>query len=122
MNSRWLYYQVHGVFPPRKVPRKRTGRGPKRDWRYRQWIRSLPCCACGSQANVEAHHAGKDGGMGQRASDYSCVPCCTDCHTLGPDAYHRIGREEFERRHGLDLGDLVGRLNRAWFAYGNLVK
>jgi hypothetical protein len=34
---------------------------------------------------------------------------------MAPDAYHRIGRDEFERRHDLDIQDLVRRLNRLWF-------
>jgi hypothetical protein len=37
---------------------------------------------------------GSDGGMGQKASDYSCVPLCADCHN------HRAGKGTFERQHG----------------------
>lgn len=60
--------------------------------------------------------------MAQKASDYSCIPLCGDCHQHGPDAYHRIGRDEFERRHGIDLGELVRRLNGLWCRYSQDVK
>ncbi len=36
-----------------------------------------------------------------KASDYSCVPLCADCHTQAPDAYHRVGKRAFERKHGV---------------------
>ena len=99
---------------PRKPPRKES-RGPARSWKYRQWIRSLPCALCGQEPAGEAAHTGQDGGLSQKASDYSCVPLCTECHTQAPYAYHRIGRAEFERRHGVDLATLARRLSRCWF-------
>jgi hypothetical protein len=49
-----------------------------------------------------------------KASDYSCVPLCTDCHTQAPGAYRRIGRPAFETVRGVCLEDLVVRLNEAW--------
>jgi hypothetical protein len=63
---------------------------------------------------VEAAHTGNDGGMRQKASDYSCVPLCSTCHTMGAEAYHRIGRANFEARWNLDFGGLVQRLNAAY--------
>jgi hypothetical protein len=41
---------------------------------------------------------------------------------MAPHAYHRIGRAEFERRHGLDFQQLCRELNRLWRAYAGLVK
>jgi len=35
--------------------------------------------------------------MSMKASDYSCVPLCADCHMRGPVAYHRIGKRALER-------------------------
>ena len=72
--------------------------------------------------NIEAAHTGSDHGTAQKASDYSTIPLCQDCHTLAADSYHRLGREAFERAHGLDLAELVRLLNRAWFAHGSDVK
>jgi hypothetical protein len=98
----------------RRAPRRRTpGRGPVRDWKFRAWIRTLPCAVCGC-APSEAAHTGSDGGMRLKASDLSCVPLCTICHTGGQQAYHRLGREAFEAAHGLNFGELVERLNAAY--------
>jgi len=51
-----------------------------------------------------------------KASDYSCVPLCSDCHTRGPLAYHRIGKREFERLNALRCASVAGVLLRAWRA------
>lgn len=108
---KWLAREIHGRILPRKPPQTER-RGPARDEAYRAWIRTLPCCACNSTQNVEAAHTGSDGGMTQKASDYSCVPLCADCHRLGPGAYHGLNSSarEFERRRGLDLQALAARL------------
>jgi hypothetical protein len=120
-NLGWLLWHVFGRNPQRKR-RGSFRRGPIRDWKYRAWVRTLPCAACGSEWQIEAAHTGSDGGMSQKASDHSCVPLCRNCHTVGPNAYHRIGKREFERRHGLQLASLVRRLNRAWFRCAGMVK
>jgi len=112
--ARWLMREVHGVAIPRKPPRKALG-GPARAWRYRRWVRSLPCAACGQEPAGEAAHTGSDGGLRQKSSDYSCIPLCTGCHRFSPDAYHQVGRQEFERRHSLDIDELVRTLNAEWF-------
>ena len=110
---RWLAREILGCEIPRKPPNRATkSTGPARDARYRAWIRSLPCCLCGLEPAGEAAHTGQDGGMGQKASDYSCIPLCRNCHTQNADSYHRLGRAEFERRHRVDLADIIIRLNR----------
>jgi hypothetical protein len=102
--------------PPVKAKRATPRRGPERDKDYKAWIRTLPCCACGAEERSEAAHTGSDGGMAQKASDLSCVPLCRDCHTQAPGAHHRVGKEIFERRHGLSFAGIVARLNREWQA------
>jgi hypothetical protein len=109
----WLVWQVWGRRSEWK-PRHEERRGPPRDWQYRSWIRTLPCAACQSRWQIEAAHTGSDGGLSQKASDYSCVPLCRNCHTLGPNSYHRIGKQRFEWINGLDVGELVTALNIAW--------
>jgi hypothetical protein len=97
--------------------RSRSGpprQGPARDEDYRAWIRSLPCCACLAEGRSEAAHTGADGGMSMKASDYSCVPLCPDCHTRGPLAYHRIGKRAFESVQGVRFASIVAHLRREW--------
>ena len=114
----YLAYVVLG----RKLPqRERIGprsgpprKGPARDEGYKDWIRTLACCACGVEGRSEAAHTGTDGGMSMKASDYSCVPLCAECHTQAPGAYHRIGKRAFERRIGLAFVGLVAKLHREW--------
>ena len=82
----------------------------------RKFLPRKACIACGVEGRSEAAHTGTDGGMSQKASDYSCVPRCADCHTQAPGAYHRSGKEASERRHGLSLAGIVTGLNREWQA------
>lgn len=118
MSSRQIYFAVHGERPPRRSPRRRTGRGPARSWKYRGWIRTLPSAVSGSGYGIEAAHTGSDGGMRQKASDFTCVPLTHDEHM----ELHRIGREQFEARHDINLAAVVRSLNHAWFAYSSEVK
>lgn len=116
----WLYSKVWDVPIPRK---KRTSkmrhqkRGPARNWKYRAWIRTLPSCVSG-RTGCEAAHTGADGGMRQKASDYSCVPLTPEEHR----EYHQIGKQAFERKHGVCFADEVYKLNQIWFQYSGMVK
>lgn len=110
--------EIHGIEIPRKPPQKASVLGAKktaRSWRYLAWIRSLPCASCGQDPAGEAAHTGSDGGMSMKASDYSAVPLCPNCHSMSSDSYHVLGRDDFERRHSLDLAAIRKRLNRLWF-------
>lgn len=109
----YLAWVLHGRKPPRRAASP-TRRGPSRDEAYKVWIRSLPCAACGIEGRSEAAHTGHDGGMSMKASDYSCVPLCADCHRQAPGAYHRLGRRAFERKNSLCFADVVSRLQREW--------
>jgi hypothetical protein len=96
----------------RKPPAKER-RGPERSTAYRAWIRTLPCAACGIEGRSEAAHTGAHG-LGQKAPDAQAIPLCSDCHTRGPQSYHRLGRAAFECAHGLDCARLVRDLNAEW--------
>lgn len=109
----WLAREILGCEPLRKPPARARRETPERDWKYRAWIRSLPCCVCGAELYVEAAHTG-DHGISQKASDYRAIPLCPPHHRTRADSYHFLGRREFERRHGLDVEVLVKRLNAAW--------
>lgn len=113
--ERWLMKEVHGVEVPRqRRPKSVLGAKPARDWKYRLWIRSLPCAGCGLEPAGEAAHT-ETGGIQTKGSDYSCVPLCTDCHTLGAGAWHRVGRAAFEAARGICCAELVRRLNKCWW-------
>jgi len=109
----YLAWAVHGRKQPRRATSS-TRRGPPRDEAYLEWIREMPCIGCGVEGRSEAAHTGTDGGMSMKASDYSCVPLCSGCHTQAPGAYHRVGKRVFEREQRLSFADIVARLNREW--------
>ena len=111
----YLAWAVHGRKPPCRATTP-TCQGPPRDEDYKAWVRTLPCLACGVERRSEAAHTGSDGGMSMKASDYSCVPLCSDCHTRAPGAYHRVGKRAFEQRHDLCFVRIVAQLNRDWLA------
>jgi hypothetical protein len=53
-----------------------------------------------------------------KASDYTCIPLTAEEHR----EYHAIGKESFERRHGIDCAAVVARLNEVWFRFSREVK
>ena len=82
------------------VPKPKTKRDPK----YLAWIRTLPCCVCGSRSggNVVAHHESILGrGHGIKASDYETLPMCDGspgCHPIR----HAMGKLSFYQFTNLD--------------------
>jgi len=58
---------------------------PYRNRNYLDFIKTLPCCGCGSPAD-DPHHiisVGLGGGMGTKPSDFPyAIPLCRPCHTL----------------------------------------
>jgi len=109
----FLAWAVHARKPQPRAASS-TGNGPPRDAAYLGGIREMPCIACGIGDRSEAAHTGTDGRMSQKASDYSCVPLCGNCHARAAGAYHRIGKQAFEEQHGLSFVQSVERLNKEW--------
>lgn len=81
---------------------------PDRDANYLKFIRNLPCLVCGGQA-AHAHHS-EFRGLGEKGSDYSCIPLCSPHHTGRSDSIHAIGIDKFEVRHKLDIDKIVQQL------------
>jgi hypothetical protein len=106
--ARWVYFHVTGKYSPR-MPRRRPRRGRPRSKPYRKWIRTQPSVASGLMG-CEAAHTGSDGGKAMKASDFTCVPLTPAEHL----EYHRIGRDGFERKHGICFAAEVERLNMEW--------
>jgi len=59
---------------------------PGRSESYLDYVRAMPCCACGAKAPSEPHHWGPRG-MGQKTSDFRVVPLCHEDHR----AFHDTG-------------------------------
>lgn len=69
--------------------------------KYEAWIRKKPCLVCGQESEV--HHVFNTGGKNHRHA-YLAVPLCPHHHRHGfSDAYHQLGKEEFENRHSVNL-------------------
>ena len=83
---------------------------PQRNPRYLAWIRTQPCCVCGSRKAIEASHTGPHG-IGQKSPDRSAIPLCARHHRTGTDSYHRLGPRKFSEKHNLNIPAIVRRLN-----------
>lgn len=60
-------------------------------------------------ARNEAHHVynGGSGGTGLKPDDFRTVPLCQAAH----EEFHRIGKNSFEAKYGLDLEAHIERIN-----------
>lgn len=81
-----------------------------KDDKHLRFIRTLPCCVCGSRYQIEAAHLrqssaahGKlEPGIAAKPDDKWTTPLCNGHHQSHPDAQHRIGEEAFWEMHGID--------------------
>jgi len=79
-----------------------------------QFVRGLPCLACGRRPPSEAAHVrnGTDGATTQKPSDKFAVPLCATCHAR----QHRQGELTFWSELGIDP---VDRAMRLWTVSGD---
>ncbi|MGM0783876.1 MAG: DUF968 domain-containing protein [Pseudomonadota bacterium] len=83
----------------RRAPMKQRRRQASTDARWRSpeylaWVRSLPCCVCGTTTGVAAHHMiglWQLGGMGLKAPDSFAMPACDG---PGDTCHRRIHNEQ----------------------------
>jgi len=78
----------------------KLGRPPKHvgsDPLFLAEIRKLPCICCGSPPPSEAHHI-KTRGSGGKDDFFNLIPLCKLDHTMGENAWHRIGSITFLKR------------------------
>lgn len=61
--------------PLKPVPKPTTARSLA----YLAHVRRHPCCSCGREEGIHAHHIA-GGGMGSKCSDYYTAPLCGVCH------------------------------------------
>jgi len=86
----------------RSVPKPITYRSE----RYLNYIRRLPCLVRSCTEEAQPHHAGgilSGRGVGQKGSDYRCLPLCWTHH----GELHAIGVESFSRRYGVDIHESI---------------
>ena len=86
------------------------GPKPVRNPKYLAWIRTHPCVVCGASRGIEASHTGPHG-LGQKSPDSSAIPLCAKHHCTGNDSYHKLGPRKFSLVHGLDIPEIVRKLN-----------
>lgn len=90
------------------VPRK-----PALNFRYRAFVRSFSCVACGSLRYIEAAHTGPRG-LGQKANDMDCIPLCAKCHRIKVKSFHALGAVRFFEFHGLLISEIIEFLQSEW--------
>ena len=81
--------------------------------KYKEFIRSKPCCVCGwgEYAKCEPHHV-YAGGMGMKCSDLKTIPLCTFHHSL----LHSTGKKTFANMFNLNYEELIKRYNKGYNA------
>jgi hypothetical protein len=53
--------------------------------------------------------------MGQKTTDFSAIPLCSGHHQENWDSYHVLGEQGFSHTHGINLQEIVLRLqSRFW--------
>ena len=89
------------------------------DRQHLAYVRSQPCCVCGSTREVEAAHLklrnpaiGKEPpGMQEKAHDRWVTPLCNYHHQSGILAQHKVGEERFWFEiHGRNPFEICRRL------------
>jgi len=81
----------------------------RRSASHLDFIRTLPCIACGRFGAVPAHvRLSKDGGTGFKPGDRYTVPLCSRCH----GQQHQVGEVRFWGELGIDPLDYSTQLWR----------
>jgi hypothetical protein len=73
--------------------------------RFVDWLHEMPCLACGTMGETEAHHVAPSV-TAKKQSDFLRVPLCTDCH-IGE--LHASGYKQFKEETGYDIRELAAR-------------
>lgn len=83
-------------------PEPRTRRKPNPGHPYLAWLKTRPCCACGTTPTEAAHVKGPLSlktklPLDRRTSEayLSAVPLCTPCHRTDPYSVHEVGERVF---------------------------
>lgn len=100
--------------PMKKRNNKRAKRRRERDFGAKaEYIRSMPCCACGKDGPSDPHHHPSRGAGGTSAD---LVPLCFLCHR----EFHDAGADTFQARHEVDLTEKAATYE-AMYVAGDMV-
>ena len=93
---------------PRTVARGKPKPNLHRRLQHLDFVRQLPCVACGKAAPSDAAHVrtGTDGGVGMKPGDRYAVPLCACCHAK----QHRVGELTFWSALRIDPLNVASRL------------
>ena len=82
---------------------------------YREHVRAQPCAVrgCCSGSPVEPHHEPHKYPQG-RGTWRDLVPLCGFHHTKGGAAVHRLGRDSFAERFGVDYEAVKAEVLALW--------
>ena len=104
------------------APKARKGnRSPS----YLSWLRTLPCCVCGSSGDVVAHHVRLErcpsgfrsyGMLGKRVPDFQCVPLRSDLHDGYAFSLHAGNEADWWRKKEINPMDMAEMLADRWEA------
>lgn len=67
---------------------------PSRSEEYLEHVRQHDCCNCGAPGPSDPDHVGERG-IGQKCSDFLCIPLCRRCHSFRTD-HNRLPEKLFE--------------------------
>ena len=87
-----------------------------KDKKHLARVAQLQCSLCfflgkEQRTRTTVHHK-HGGGLGKKASDRLVMALCSEHHQTGPDAFHHIGRVDFEERFGLTQDELIEITNK----------
>lgn len=96
---------------------------PDRSRSFLDLVRGEVCCVnfqanaeCGGK--TEAAHLDGGNSMSMKGSDLLAVPLCTNHHVAGPGAQHRVGTMTFQLNYGINLWEVVARLQAKFIRAG----
>jgi len=104
-----------GAGPTRRKPLPRVNRRRRAQRHALQFgpqaalCRRLPCCVPGCHRRAEPHH---DPSRAAGGTDQDAGPVCRLHHTAGPQAVHRLGRETWQRVHGVSWSVVIADTRR----------
>tara|TARA_R110000851_G_scaffold294732_1_gene449457 strand:+ start:193 stop:513 length:321 start_codon:yes stop_codon:yes gene_type:complete len=73
-------------------------KGWRKDKKYLEAVKTLPCAVCGTPFTDPPHHRIGDGivkGMGQKAPDFESMPLCRTHHTAVHDNPHNFDQVQY---------------------------